>query len=280
MIMPTGMMNGLGMYATADQRPKRPARGLMPAPWAHRDLPPRKAKIPMGWDVGRAVRIVALFLVALSPLVHCLEPAAPAWSQSPTSPEKSKADGNARQAARPALKIHYGSEGLPGAVEDMREAILSAVRSGNIEDLRYAYELNELKPDLGPDLRPPLGRGPGSDRGSNPGFEPKPIGDPVAYWRRISGDGAGRQILAILATLLEGGYVTLALGRDLENDRVYVWPYFAEVPLDSLSPAQEVELLRLVPPARAAQMKAAGRYTYWRLAIGADGTWHSFKQQP
>ena len=142
----------------------------------------------------------------------------------------------------------------------MREANLSAVRSGNIEDLRFAYELNELKPDLGPDL--------------------KPIGDPVAYWRRISGVGAGREILAILATLLEGGYVTLALGRDLENDRVYVWPYFAEVPLDSLSPAQEVELLRLVPPARAAQMKAAGKYTYWRLAIGADGTWHSFRPQP
>ena len=253
------------MYATADQRPKRPARGLMPARWARRDLPSgarplRKAKIPMGRDVGRAVRIVALFLVALSPLVHCLGPTAPAWSQSPTSPEKSKADGSVRQTVRPALKIHYGSEGLPGAVEDMREAILSAVRSGNIEDLRVAYELNELKPDLGPDI--------------------KPIGDPVAYWRRISGDGAGREILAILATLLEGGYVTLALGRDLENDRVYVWPYFAEVPLDSLSPAQEVELLRLVPPARAAQMKAAGKYTYWRLAIGADGTWHSFKQQP
>jgi hypothetical protein len=238
----------------------------------------------MGRDVGRAVRIVALFLVALSPLVHWLGPTAPAWSQSQKSPEKSKADASAPPTARPALKIHYGSEGLPGAVEDMREAILSAVRSGNIEDLRYAYELNELKPDLGPDLGPDLraglGRDLGSDRGSNPGFEPKPIGDPVAYWRRISGDGAGREILAILATLLEGGYVTLALGRDLENDRVYVWPYFAEVPLAGLSPAQEIDLLRLVPPARAAEMKAAGKYTYWRLAIGADGTWHSFKQQP
>ena len=238
----------------------------------------------MGRDVGRAVRIVALFLVALSPLVHCLGPTGPARSQSQKSPQKFKADGSVPQAARPALKIHYGSEGLPGAVEDMREAILSAVRSGNIEDLRHAYELNELKPDLGPELgsdpRPGLGREPGSERGSNPGSEAKPIGDPVDYWRRTSGDGEGREILAILATLLDGGYVTLALGRDLENDRVYVWPYFAEVPLDSLSPAQEVELLRLVPPARAAQMKAAGKYTYWRLAIGADGTWHSFKPQP
>jgi len=237
----------------------------MPARWAHRDNPsaarPRgKGKIPMGQDMGRAVRIVALFLVALPPLVHCLGPSAPAWSQPQKSPPKSKTDGAAPQTARSALRIYYGSEGLPGAVEDMREAILSAVRSGNIEDLRHAYELNELKPDLGLDL--------------------KPIGDPVAYWRQISGDGAGREILAVLATLFDGGYVSLALGRDLENDRVYVWPYFAEVPLDTLSPAQEVELLRLVSPARAAQMKAAGKYTYWRLAIGADGTWHSFRQQP
>jgi hypothetical protein len=223
----------------------------------------------MGRDVGRSVRIVALFLVALSPLVHRLGPTASAWSQSQNAPQKPKADGGPRQTAQTALRIKYGSEGLPGAVEDMREAILSAVRSGNIDDLRHAYELNELKPDLGLNL--------GSDSGSPD--RSKPI-DPVAYWRRVSGDGAGREILAILATLLDGGYVSLALGRDLENDRVYVWPYFAEVPLDSLSPAQEVELLRLVPPARAAQMKAAGKYTYWRLAIGADGTWHSFKQQP
>ena len=246
----------------------------------------------MGRDVGRSIRIVALFLVALSPLVHRLGPTASAWSQPQNSPRNSKADGSP-QAAQPALKIKYGSEGLPGAVEDMREAILTAVRSGNIEDLRHAYELNELKPDLGPDLgpdlRPDLGLnvglklGPacGSHRGSNSGSDrSNPIDDPVAYWRRISGDGEGREILAILATLLDGGYVSLALGRDLENDRVYVWPYFAEVPLDSLSPAQEVELLRLVPPARAAQMKAAGKYTYWRLAIGADGTWHSFRPQP
>jgi hypothetical protein len=269
MIMPTGMMNGLGIYATADQRPKRPARALVPARWA--------GEVPKGRDVGRSIRIVALFLVALSPLVHRLGPTALAWSQPQDSPQKSNADAGTRQAAQPALKIKHGSEGLPGAVEDMREAILSAVRSGDIEDLRHAYELNELKPDLGFNL--------GSDSGSHLGSNSesdrsKPIADPVAYWRRISGDGEGREILAILATLLDGGYVSLALGRDLENNRVYVWPYFAEVPLDSLSPAQEVELLRLVPPARAAQMKAAGKYTYWRLAIGADGTWHSFKQQP
>ena len=116
----------------------------------------------------------------------------------------------------------------------MREAILSAVRSGNIDALRHAYELNELKPDLGSG----------------------PVLDPVAHWRQISGDGAGLEILAVLAGILDTGYVTLALGQDAENAEVYVWPYFAEVPLDTLNPAQEVELLRLVPPAAVKQMKA------------------------
>jgi hypothetical protein len=72
--------------------------------------------------------------------------------------------------------------------------------------------------------------------------------------------------------------VVLPLGRDLENNRLYVWPYFAEVPLDKLSPAQEVELLRLVSPAALKDMRSSGKYTHWRIVIGADGTWHSFRR--
>ena len=129
---------------------------------------------------------------------------------------------------------------------------------GRIEELRHAWELNELKPDLGVAA----------------------VGDPVAHWKQISGDGEGREILAALAEILDAGYVVLPLGRDLENNRLYMWPYFAEVPLDKLSPAQEVELLRLVPPAAAKDMRSAGKYTHWRIVIGADGTWHSFRRDP
>ena len=107
---------------------------------------------------------------------------------------------------------------------------------------------------------------------------PQQAGDPVAHWKKISGDGEGREVLAALAEILDAGYVVLPLGRDLENNRIYIWPYFAEVPLDKLTPAQEVELLRLVPPAAAKEMMATGKYTHWRLAIGADGTWHSFRK--
>ena len=88
------------------------------------------------------------------------------------------------------------------------------------------------------------------------------------------------EILAALGQILEAGYVILPTGRDLENNRIYVWPYFAEVELATTTPAQEVELMRLLGAATARELKAKGRYSSWRIAIGADGVWHSFRKMP
>ena len=178
---------------------------------------------------------------------------------TPAHAAKAKNEAAKKQAAKPPPppEVHYGTAGLPAPVLEMREAMLAAVRDGRIEELRHAFDLNELKPELG--------AGP-------------PAGDPVAHWKTVSGDGEGREILAALAEVLEMGYVALPLGRDVENNRIYVWPYLAEVPLDKLTPAQEVDLLRLISPAAAKEMKTKGKYTHWRLAIGADGTWHSFRK--
>jgi hypothetical protein len=208
----------------------------------------------MGRNVRTALNVTGLFLLAQFAVVQCFGPASPAHAQR--SPEKSSS-AKKRQPAAP--EVRYGSDRLPGPVQDMRDAILSAVRAGRIEELGYAWDLNELKPDLGVAL---------ADR------------DPIAHWKRISGDGEGREILAALGEILDAGYVVLPLGRDLENNRVYVWPYFAEVALDRLTPAQEVEFLRLVSPAALKDMRSVGKYTHWRIAIGADGTWHSFRRGP
>ena len=208
-------------------------------------------------NVRTPLNVVGLFLLAQFALVQCFGPVAPALAQRP--PDKSSSAKKRQAATSSAPQVRYGTDRLPGPVQDMREAILGAVRSGQIEELRHAWELNELKPDLGVALAD---------------------GDPVAHWKRISGDGAGREVLAALGEILESGYVALPLGRDLENNKIYVWPYFAEVPLDKLAPGQEVELLRLVTPAALKEMRAAGKYTHWRLAIGADGTWHSFRRGP
>ena len=203
------------------------------------------------WTVGSVVGSLVLALLAV---VHCVDASRPALAQAP----KGKTEATKKQPARAAadLAVNYGAAKLPAPVTEMREAMLAAVRSGKIEELRHAYELNELKPELGP----------------------APVSDPVAHWKKISGDGEGLEVLAALAEILDAGYVTVPLGRDVENNRIYVWPYFAEVPLAKLSAAQQVELLRLVPPAAAKEMLQSGKYTHWRLAIGADGTWHHFRK--
>jgi hypothetical protein len=180
----------------------------------------------------------------------------PALAQTGTTkPAGTKKQQRAGPSPGPVL---YGSERLPAPVQDMREAILAAARSGDIADLRHALELIELKPEV-------------ADR---------PVADPIAFWKEVSADGEGREVLAILADLLDAGYVVLPLGRDPENPGLYVWPYFAELPLGRLTPAQQVELMRLVPPQAAKEMQRTGRYTHWRLVIGADGVWHSFRKQP
>lgn len=197
----------------------------------------------------RTGTLLAAFLLAAPLLVH-----GPNLAKSQA--QQPGPGGSKKRQASPAPQVRYGVEGLPGPVREMRDAILAAARSGEIDELGEIYESGNHKPDLGAD----------------------PKSDPVAYWKRISGDGQGREVLAALSLILEAGFVVQPLGKDIENNLVYVWPYFADFPLQSLTPAQEVELLRLVPAAVAKEMKAKGRYTHWRIAIGAEGAWHAFRK--
>jgi hypothetical protein len=158
---------------------------------------------------------------------------------------------------RPAPKATPAvSTSLPAPVLDMQDLILTAVRSGDIADLRPAIEWNEIRPEVAD----------------------APVADLIAHWRQTSADGAGREILAALANVLALPFAVVPLGKDIENNRIFVWPAIAEKPLGTLTLAEQVALLRLMPPAEAVAMLEKGRYTGWRLAIGADGTWHSFKR--
>jgi hypothetical protein len=153
--------------------------------------------------------------------------------------------------AASVVRLEHDPARLPEKVREMRDAILAAARSGDIEALRTPLEWNELKPEIG------------GSQGA----------DPVAVWRKASGDGEGREILAVLIDVLEAPYAVVDAGG---KDARFVWPGYAEVALSSLSPADEVGLYRLLRPAEANAMRDAGRWTWWRLVIGADGTWHSF----
>ncbi len=193
--------------------------------------------------------IVSLFGIA-GGIAHWNLTAQPAHAAS-----KSQKTAKAAKAVT-APKVSYDLDKLPEPVRNMVEQIVSAARSGRIAEMRTPYEWNELPPSL-------------SDG---------PATDPIAFWKKLSVDGEGREILAVLLNLLSSGYMRLPIGADAENPGLYVWPYFAEIPLKRLTPAQQVEALRLIPPQQFLTIRKSGRYTWWRLAIGADGTWHVFQK--
>ncbi|MEZ5774685.1 MAG: hypothetical protein R3D33_08300 [Hyphomicrobiaceae bacterium] len=161
-------------------------------------------------------------------------------------------DGPISSFAAELPKVVIGSDPaiLPEAVAEMREAILEAARSGDLEALRIPIEMNEIPPVIGP---PDAGR------------------DPLLWWRKVSADGEGREVMAALTLILEAGYAHV----DPDGPReMYVWPYLAAVPLGELTPRQSIDLHRIAKGAEAEAMTASGVYSGWRLGIGADGVWH------
>ena len=196
-----------------------------------------------------ATSAISVF-VAFVAAVQLLIPAAPAFAG------KKAASAAGKQRGGSTVGLGRGNSELPPGVAEMREAILAAARSGNLDELLIPIQWNELPPDFGA----------------------LSVRKTIAAWKKQSPDKSGREWLARLINLLESPYAVLRQGPDIENNKVYVWPYFAEVTLDSLKPSLQVELLRLVPAVEAQRMKAGGGYDGWGLVIGADGTWHAFKR--
>ncbi len=184
--------------------------------------------------------LVLLVLLGSSAVVH--------WADGPHG-ARAAGPGETKGTIVPAHAA------LPAAVAQMRDALIAAAQSGDITELQIVLDWNELKPDVA---------------------ETKPD-DIVAFWKDLSGDGEGREILAALLNVIEGPPAIVRGGRDAENNQLFVWPRFAQTPPESWSPADIVGVLRLASAQKLAQMQARKRYLGWRLAIGADGTWHSFR---
>lgn len=136
--------------------------------------------------------------------------------------------------------------------------MLAAVHSGDIEDLRAALDQSSAKTDFGLGL--------------------SATDDAILALKRASTDGEGLETLAIMGEILHLPPAALPRGRDIENNLIFVWPYLAEKPLDQLTKREQIDLLTLVPHSKSAEMREKKRWTWWRLEIGADGTWLSFKK--
>jgi hypothetical protein len=164
-------------------------------------------------------------------------------------------DAEEAQPEGPPAEIIYDLSRLPAPAKRMRELIIEAARSGDLEK-----------------LRPFIGTGDSATVLSFGGVD----GDPIEFLRSISGDtepGQGQEILAILEEVLSAGFVHLDPGTPEE---MYVWPYFHAVPLEKLTPPQRVELFKIVTAGDYEEMRAYGVYSFYRAGISPEGQWNFF----
>jgi hypothetical protein len=160
--------------------------------------------------------------------------------------------GAAQGQADSALPVILRSEAdLPAPVRETRQKLIEAARSGDMEKLRALMKAQPEAPSVA---------------FGDPG-------DPIDYLKALSSDADGREILAILLEVLESGFVHVSPGT---SDELYVWPYFAQYPLEALTPPQLVELFTLLTATDYEDMKSYGSYTFFRVGIAPDGRWLFF----
>ncbi|MDX5593099.1 hypothetical protein [Pseudovibrio sp. SPO723] len=145
-----------------------------------------------------------------------------------------------------APTVYYDVNLLPEPVRATRNALVSALREGSIEKIGAIIEAQKFPPHL------LFGE----------------MEDPVTYLKQSSGDGEGLEIMAIMADILDAGFVRWNAGTENET---YIWPYFAHYPMNELTNKQKTEMFRIVTAADYFEMKDYGTWTFYRLGIAADG---------
>jgi hypothetical protein len=159
-----------------------------------------------------------------------------------------------RVGTRPGQKISdvlTNLSSLPAPVARMRARIIEAARSGDLDKLLTVMQTNETMPI----------------------FSFANERDPVAYWKTNYPESGGLEVMSILLEILDMGFVHVDAGTPQD---MYVWPYFAYLPLKDLTPAQKVELFKVVTGSDYRAMQDYGAYVFYRLGIAPDGTWHFF----
>jgi hypothetical protein len=140
---------------------------------------------------------------------------------------------------------------LPPAVLATRARILATARTGDLHQLVALMHAGD----------------------NMPAFTHTHKQDPAAYWKETYPDSDGVEILSILIAILEMEPVRVEAGTAQE---MYVWPYFARLPIKSLTPEQKVELFQIVTGADYKGMLERGRYVFYQVGIGPDGAWRYF----
>ncbi len=190
-------------------------------------------------------------LPSLNPVQHLPIGETPKSLNSiPPSPKSPEAIG--KPPAETPITVLRDTTKLPVPAARMRELILEAAKSGDIER-----------------LRPLIGFGQSITSLSLGGFD----GDPIEFLKSLSGDSEGHEILAILIEVLEAGFSHV--DQATENE-LFVWPYFYSMPLNALSAPQKVELYKLVTAGDYEDMNLFGAYIFYRVGITPKGRWQFF----
>jgi len=170
-------------------------------------------------------------------------------AQQPKASARAAKSATQTEGAGPEIITNLSR--LPPAVARTRERILAAARSGDLQQVLTLMQSNETMPV----------------------FSLSDDKNPITYWKANYPDSDGLEILSILVMVLETGFVHVDRGTPQE---MYVWPYFARTPLKALTPAQKVELFKIVTGSDYRDMLDFGAYAFYRVGIGPDGTWHFF----
>lgn len=186
------------------------------------------------------------------------QPASPEDSEPPgqVDPDSPPEDGSLTRPhidpEEPLPEVIYDLNRLPEPVRRMRDLIVEACKSGDIQR-----------------LKPLIGMGDDATQLSLAEIE----GEPIEFLKSLSGDTEGQEILAIMEEVLNAGYVHLDAGSPQE---LYVWPYFFALPLDKLDARQRVELFKIVTAGDYDDMKQFGTYIFYRVGITPEGKWAFF----
>jgi hypothetical protein len=181
-------------------------------------------------------------------------PAAPAAPEPAlkSPPGGYTADAHVAAPVRPnATPVLADLARLPEPVARTRARILAAARTGDLAKVLLEMQAHRAIPV----------------------FSFSDDKDPIAFWKANYPDSDGIEILSILITILESNFVHVDQGTPQE---IFLWPYFARLPLKTLTSEQKVELFRIITGADYKDMIDFGAYSFYRLGIAPDGTWHFF----
>src|SRR5262249_26441124 len=155
-------------------------------------------------------------------------------------PISSPAKPYGRAGLRPGQEVSdvlTDLKALPAPVARMRARIIEAARTGDLDKLVTVMQTNETLPI----------------------FSFANERDPVSYWRTNYPESGGLEVLSILLEILDMGFVHVDAGTPQD---MYVWPYFAYVPLKELTSAQKVELFKVVTGSDYRAMQDFGAYIF------------------